>query len=104
MRCSKCGSDNPADKNFCADCGARLANHCPKCRAENPPSKRFCGDCGAPPRETAGEVFLIARPELRTAAALAANRAEAVELQLIAPFATPWRCFGPLEKQWARMR
>ena len=47
MRCSKCGSDNPEDKRFCADCGAPLANRCPKCGAENPPGKRFCGDCGA---------------------------------------------------------
>ena len=47
MRCAKCGSDNPADKNFCGDCGTPLANRCPKCGAENPPGKRFCGDCGA---------------------------------------------------------
>ena len=46
MRCSKCGSDSPAGKKFCADCGAPLANHCPKCGAENPPGKSFCGDCG----------------------------------------------------------
>jgi class 3 adenylate cyclase/tetratricopeptide (TPR) repeat protein len=48
MRCSKCGSDNPADKKFCGDCGAALASRCPKCGSENPPSKHFCGDCGAP--------------------------------------------------------
>jgi class 3 adenylate cyclase len=47
MRCSKCGSDSPAGKKFCGDCGAPLANNCPNCGAENPPSKRFCGDCGA---------------------------------------------------------
>src|SRR5437879_6229361 len=47
MRCSKCGSDSPAGKKFCGDCGASLANLCPKCGADNPPSKRFCGDCGA---------------------------------------------------------
>jgi class 3 adenylate cyclase len=46
MRCSNCGSDNPADKKFCGDCGAPLENRCPKCGAENPPGKRFCGDCG----------------------------------------------------------
>src|SRR5215472_11025050 len=46
MRCSKCGSDSPAGKKFCGDCGAPLTNSCPKCGAENPPSKRFCGDCG----------------------------------------------------------
>ena len=46
MRCSKCGSDSPATKRFCGDCGAPLTNRCPKCDAENPPGKRFCGDCG----------------------------------------------------------
>ena len=46
MRCSKCGSDNPAGKKFCGDCGASLTNLCPKCGAENPPGQRFCGDCG----------------------------------------------------------
>lgn len=48
MCCSKCGSDNPADKKFCGDCGAPLTNRCPNCGAENPPGKRFCGDCGTP--------------------------------------------------------
>jgi predicted amidophosphoribosyltransferase len=47
MQCAKCGSDNPAGKKFCGDCGARLRNSCPKCGAENPKSKKFCGDCGA---------------------------------------------------------
>ena len=46
MRCSNCGSDNPAGKKFCGDCGAPLTNCCPKCGAENPPGKHFCGDCG----------------------------------------------------------
>ena len=46
MRCSKCGSESPATKKFCGDCGAPLTNRCPKCDAENPPGKRFCGDCG----------------------------------------------------------
>jgi uncharacterized membrane protein YvbJ len=26
MRCSKCGSDSPAGKKFCGDCGAPLEN------------------------------------------------------------------------------
>jgi class 3 adenylate cyclase/tetratricopeptide (TPR) repeat protein len=46
MRCSKCGSDGPAGKQFCGDCGSPLTIRCPKCDAENPPGKRFCGDCG----------------------------------------------------------
>jgi len=47
MRCLNCGSENPAGKRFCGDCGAPLANRCPKCGADNPSGKRFCGDCGA---------------------------------------------------------
>jgi class 3 adenylate cyclase len=48
MRCSKCGSDSPAGKKFCEDCGAPLANPCPKCGAETTAGKRFCGKCGVP--------------------------------------------------------
>src|SRR5215469_4921683 len=48
MRCPKCGAENPGQKKFCGDCGARLENRCPQCSAENPFGKRFCGDCGAP--------------------------------------------------------
>jgi class 3 adenylate cyclase/tetratricopeptide (TPR) repeat protein len=47
MRCAKCGSDNPAGKKFCCDCGEQLGNACSKCGAENPETKKFCGDCGA---------------------------------------------------------
>ena len=48
MRCSKCGSENPAGKKFCEDCGALLAIRCPNCGAETTIGKRFCGECGAP--------------------------------------------------------
>ena len=41
-----CRSENPDDKKFCGECGARLGNRCPKCGAENPVDKKFCGDCG----------------------------------------------------------
>ena len=44
--CPSCGTENPADKRFCGDCGAPLASGCPTCGALNPPGKRFCGDCG----------------------------------------------------------
>src|SRR6516225_2136509 len=53
MRCSKCGSENPAGKKFCEDCGAPIANPCPKCGAETTAGKRFCGECGAPLDATA---------------------------------------------------
>ena len=47
MRCSNCGSDNPAGKKFCSECGAALSRGCPHCGAENAPAAKFCGDCGA---------------------------------------------------------
>jgi ribosomal protein L40E len=47
MRCSKCGSENPAGNNFCARCGNALAHLCLKCGAEASPSSNFCGKCGA---------------------------------------------------------
>ncbi len=46
MRCEKCGTDNPAGKRFCGDCGTALANRCAQCGADNPAEKKFCGDCG----------------------------------------------------------
>src|SRR5271168_1590938 len=46
MRCVKCGTENPAGKRFCGDCGAALANRCAQCGADNPLEKKFCGDCG----------------------------------------------------------
>ena len=47
MTCSHCGSDNPAGRKFCGDCGGALENRCPQCGAENPVDKKFCGECGA---------------------------------------------------------
>jgi class 3 adenylate cyclase/tetratricopeptide (TPR) repeat protein len=47
MRCSNCGSENPAGKKFCSECGAGLSRGCPQCGAENAPAAKFCGDCGA---------------------------------------------------------
>jgi class 3 adenylate cyclase len=47
MRCSKCGSENPTENNFCARCGTALTRLCAKCNAENSPTSNFCGKCGA---------------------------------------------------------
>src|SRR5215469_5625568 len=47
MRCTKCGTENPAGKKFCGGCGSVLSAKCPRCGAENTPSFKFCGDCGA---------------------------------------------------------
>jgi class 3 adenylate cyclase/predicted ATPase/ribosomal protein L40E len=48
MRCSKCGTNNPPDNSFCAQCGNALVRICVKCGAESPPTSNFCGKCGAP--------------------------------------------------------
>jgi hypothetical protein len=47
MRCARCGSESPAGKNFCGDCGAELSNRCPSCAAVISDSWKFCRDCGA---------------------------------------------------------
>ncbi|MFC9435282.1 SPFH domain-containing protein [Nocardia sp. NPDC057030] len=49
--CRNCHSTNPADAQFCMNCGARLtprpARHCGHCGAELPTSAaKFCGACG----------------------------------------------------------
>ena len=46
-RCGACGSENPAAKRFCGDCGSPLSLTCPECGAAIESGKRFCGDCGA---------------------------------------------------------
>ena len=46
MKCPKCQADNPENKKFCRDCGARLVGACPKCGSECLPSDTFCGECG----------------------------------------------------------
>ena len=46
MICSSCGHGNPADSNFCLECGQPLGVCCPKCGAELPPAAKFCNRCG----------------------------------------------------------
>ena len=71
MRCLSCGSENPAARKFCSECGTGFPRACLQCGADNAPSAKFCGECGtslnapvrAPvpetspvqPREIAGE-------------------------------------------------
>jgi class 3 adenylate cyclase/tetratricopeptide (TPR) repeat protein len=54
--CANCGTENPAGKKFCGDCGSALAVACSSCGSSNPPANRFCGDCGA--ALEVGEVLL----------------------------------------------
>ncbi len=48
MSCPACGSEVPADANFCGKCGSRLARVCTSCGAESPLDHNFCGRCGTP--------------------------------------------------------
>src|SRR3954453_7187674 len=55
MVCPSCGRENPADANFCGQCGTRLITErpCPSCGRPNPPDLRFCRSCGGPLDEVA---------------------------------------------------
>jgi class 3 adenylate cyclase/tetratricopeptide (TPR) repeat protein len=46
VKCSSCGTENPADYAFCRSCGEKLFNTCPGCGDEVPPGDAFCGKCG----------------------------------------------------------
>ncbi len=56
MRCAACGTENRADRKFCAECGVSLARACPTCGAINLPGERFCGECGRTLEAPAGSV------------------------------------------------
>ena len=46
MRCSACGTENPATAKFCEECGTGLARACPHCGHEVGPAAKFCAECG----------------------------------------------------------
>ncbi len=46
MKCPKCQSENPDERKFCWECGAKLSKVCPQCGSENLPKDKFCGECG----------------------------------------------------------
>jgi len=56
MRCRACQRENPAEAQFCLDCGVRLGLSCSQCGTELPGDARFCLKCGrsvrAPPERT----------------------------------------------------
>jgi class 3 adenylate cyclase/predicted ATPase len=66
VRCSSCGSTNPAGKKFCTECGGALCVPCPKCASENPANSQFCGDCGTAliPSTVAGSEKSLASHEV----------------------------------------
>lgn len=47
LRCRRCGARNPANRRFCAQCGAHLWEPCIKCSTICASGERFCGACGA---------------------------------------------------------
>jgi class 3 adenylate cyclase/tetratricopeptide (TPR) repeat protein len=48
MPCPRCGSEAPADADFCPECGAKLAVACAQCGTTNVARHKFCKKCGEP--------------------------------------------------------
>ncbi|MEM5316507.1 adenylate/guanylate cyclase domain-containing protein [Paraburkholderia sp. JHI869] len=49
MRCTSCGFENPADANYCEECGAALLPPvCLACGRVSTSTAKFCAGCGAP--------------------------------------------------------
>jgi len=46
MKCPECQSENPDERKFCRECGAKLSSICPRCGYQNLPGDKFCGECG----------------------------------------------------------
>ncbi|MFK5891844.1 MAG: zinc ribbon domain-containing protein, partial [Pseudomonadota bacterium] len=46
MQCQKCGSQNPSNHKFCAQCGQQFEIKCHSCGFNNQPDNNFCGGCG----------------------------------------------------------
>ena len=46
MKCPLCHTENPNERKFCRECGAKLVLVCPQCGVENLLGDKFCGECG----------------------------------------------------------
>ncbi|HEY0417257.1 MAG TPA: zinc-ribbon domain-containing protein, partial [Gaiellaceae bacterium] len=46
MLCPGCGTENPAGKKFCSECGTGLTLACASCGAALGDGVKFCGECG----------------------------------------------------------
>ncbi|MEE8433528.1 MAG: AAA family ATPase, partial [bacterium] len=57
---AKCQQENPADSNFCVNCGRKLERECPFCATSPPPDTAFCKGCGRALADNAS------RPEIGT--------------------------------------
>jgi class 3 adenylate cyclase/tetratricopeptide (TPR) repeat protein len=47
MLCPGCGTENPAGKKFCSECGTGLTAACASCGAALEDGVKFCGECGS---------------------------------------------------------
>ncbi|MBV8452749.1 MAG: zinc ribbon domain-containing protein [Deltaproteobacteria bacterium] len=52
MRCSNCGSENPAGKKFCGDCGSALSSHTQPGVAQSPRAESSASDIRITPGQT----------------------------------------------------
>jgi predicted amidophosphoribosyltransferase len=50
--CSKCGTNNLRDHNYCTDCGEWLKSICKECKKDFSKTDEYCTDCGAPNMDT----------------------------------------------------
>lgn len=46
MKCTKCGTNNPADQKFCGECGNKLEKLCSACGEPVVGNAQFCLNCG----------------------------------------------------------
>jgi class 3 adenylate cyclase/ribosomal protein L40E len=46
MKCQECQFENPADAEFCIECGGPIEFHCSKCGNVTPITGKFCKKCG----------------------------------------------------------
>jgi class 3 adenylate cyclase/tetratricopeptide (TPR) repeat protein len=74
MRCTNCGTELLAGKQFCHSCGQRVTQACPSCGATLAPGFRFCPDCGM--QVTATTTAAPAAPGNGSAAGAAAQLPE----------------------------
>jgi class 3 adenylate cyclase len=73
MLCPSCGTENPAGKKFCKECGTALAVACGSCGAALEGDEKFCSECGAP----------VTRPEAGSTPAAVTREAPASERRLV---------------------
>jgi class 3 adenylate cyclase/tetratricopeptide (TPR) repeat protein len=66
VKCPKCQSENPADAEFCIECGSSIEFHCPKCGTATPVRGKFCKKCGLPLGEQKAPPVDYSKPQTYT--------------------------------------